>query len=79
MLLFNFQLLRKQRRQRKFTQEQWGKILDVTGATISNWERGDCVPNVEELCNIAAVCGVFDINIYFHEKIGEKNENLYKS
>ena len=74
MLLFNFQLLRKQRRQHKFTQEQWGKILDVTGATVGNWERGDSYPDVHELSKIAMICGVSDINIYFIERIGETND-----
>ena len=79
MLLFNFQLLRKQRRQRKFTQEQWGKILDVTGATVGNWERGDSYPDVHELSKIAMGCGVSDINIYFIERIGGQNEIVHKS
>lgn len=78
MLSFDFELLRNQRRQRGLTQVQWATVLNVSTSKVGSWERGDCVPNVEELCNIAAVCGVSDISIYFHERISGQNENLYK-
>ncbi len=72
MLSFNFELLRKQRRQLGLTQEQWGKILGVTGATVGNWERAVSFPSVQDLTKVATVCGVSDINEYFYERIGEK-------
>ena len=77
MLSFNFELLRNQRRKRGLNQEQWGKLLGVTGATVSNWERGDSFPTAQELSKIATICGVADINIYFCEGIGN-NEGKCK-
>ena len=71
MLSFNFELLRTQRRRQDLTQEQWGKLLGVTGATISNWELGNSYPDAQELSKIATVCGVVDINLYFVERLGE--------
>lgn len=71
MLSFNFELLRNQRRQRGLTQEQWGEILGVTGATVGNWERAVSFPSVQDLTKVAAVCGVSDINKYFYERISE--------
>lgn len=77
MLSFNFELLRNQRKKRGLNQEQWGKLLGVTGATVSNWERGDSFPTAQELSKIATICGVADINIYFYERIGN-NEGKCK-
>ena len=78
MLSFNFELLRNQRRQRGFTQEQWGKLLGVTGATVGNWERGDTFPDAKELSNIATVCGVDNVNVYFYERVGDNYDNKRK-
>ena len=78
MLSFNFEILRNQRRQRGLTQEQLGKLLGVTGATVGNWERGDSYPDAKELSNIATVCGVNDINIYFYERLGDTYDNKFK-
>lgn len=71
MLSFNFEILRNQRRQRGLTQEQWGKFLGVTGATVGNWERAVSFPTVQDLTKIATVCDVSDINEYFYERISE--------
>ena len=68
--MFDSELLRQQRRQLGLTQGQFGKIIGVTGATVGNWERAVSYPNAQELSKIATTCGVSDINVYFHEKIG---------
>ena len=75
LLSFNFEFLRNQRRQRGLTQEQLGKLLGVTGATVGNWERGDSYPDAKELSNIATVFGVNDVNIYFYERLGNTYDN----
>ena len=79
MLLFNFELLRNQRRQRGFTQEQWGKIIGVTAATVGNWERAVSYPDAQELSRIATICGVSDINDYFVERVDKNNEHKCKN
>jgi len=78
---FDSELLRQQRRQLGLTQGQFGKIIGVTGATVGNWERAISYPNVQELSKIAITCGVSDIDIYFYEKLKEKNfyEKKYKN
>ena len=79
MLAFNFELLRNQRRQRGFTQAQWGKLLGVTGATVGNWERGESFPDAQQLSNIATVCGVDDVHTYFYERLGDTYDYDYKN
>ena len=74
MLTFNFEILRNQRRQRGLTQEQWGELLGVTGATVGNWERGDSYPDAQELSRIVSICGVDDVNTYFVERVDKNND-----
>ena len=51
----NIQLLRRQRR---VTQEQLAERMNVSRQTISKWEGGHSVPDLEKLQAMAAVFGV---------------------
>lgn len=79
MLSFSFEILKYQRRQRGLTQAQWAALINVSTSKIGKIERGDISPTVQELCKIASICEVTDINIYFHERIDAQNEIVQKS
>ena len=40
------------------TQADLGKELNVTYQAVSNWERGEAVPDFETLSKISKICGV---------------------
>ncbi len=48
------------RKQKGFSQEQLGELVNVTRQTISNWELGDTAPNPEQLKTLSKI---FQISI----------------
>lgn len=50
--------LRKARLNRKLTQEQLGKMVNVTKVSISGYENGNRTPDLETLQNIANVLDI---------------------
>lgn len=54
------ELLAELRREKKMTQVQLGKILFVTASTISNYENGVRIPDIEKLQVIASF---FDVSV----------------
>lgn len=52
------QTIRELREQRGWTQMDLAKVLDVSLATVYNWERGKYEPRVSQFREIARVFGV---------------------
>ncbi len=46
------------RREQGFTQEQLGERLMVTNRTVSRWETGKYMPDVDKLLELAGILGV---------------------
>ena len=50
--------LRELRTRRGLTQEQVAEALRVSGAAVSKWENGKCLPDLTKLETLAEVLGV---------------------
>jgi DNA-binding XRE family transcriptional regulator len=48
--------IRMARLKRFPTQEEFGLELGVTRAAVGSWERGECMPTIETLYDIAKAC-----------------------
>lgn len=53
----NLKLLRKQY---GYTQEQIAERLGVSRQTIAKWERGECLPDIE---NVIALADIYEVTI----------------
>ena len=69
MLMFDFDRLRRLRKQRYLTQQEAGALLGYSAATIGRYERGDVEIPVAELVRIANVYGDKNIQNFFVERI----------
>ena len=59
------------RKQKKWTQQELAIQLNYSDKTISKWERGDSVPDVEMLCKVAEI---FDVSLeYLTQEHSEKD------
>ena len=70
MLMFDFDRLRRLRKQRYMTQQEAGALLGYSAATIGRYERGDVEIPVAELVRIANVYGDKNVQNFFVERIG---------
>lgn len=69
--------LKELRINKKNSQEEIGKVLGVTKATISNWENGKGCPVGDELKKLAKHFGVsVDYLLGFNQEDHEKMERL---
>lgn len=50
--------LKDLRNERKLTQDDLGKLLNVSGKTIGTWERDSRQPNIESINKLASIFGV---------------------
>lgn len=53
----NLKLLRKHF---SYTQEQIAEKLGVSRQTIAKWERGECLPDIE---NLIALAGIYEVTV----------------
>ena len=56
----NFNNLKLLRKQYGFTQEQIAEKLGVSRQTIAKWERGECLPDIE---NVIALADIYEVTI----------------
>ena len=56
----NFNHLKLLRKQYGFTQEQIAEKLGVSRQTIAKWERGECLPDIE---NVIALADLYEITV----------------
>lgn len=61
------------RRSKNLTQEELGARLGVTNKTISRWENGNYMPNVEMLQLLSAEFGVSINELLCGERIGDED------
>ena len=54
----NGKFIAKLRKDKNMTQEQLGEVLGVTNKTISRWENGNYMPNIEMLQLLSQTFGV---------------------
>lgn len=71
MILFDFDRLRRLRKQKRLTQNGAGKLLGYSEATIGRYERGDIQITVTELIRVANIYGDTHFNNFFVERIGD--------
>ena len=64
----NITLLRKQN---KWTQSELAEQLNYSDKSISKWERGDSIPDIEMLCKVAEI---FHVNIEYLTQEHSENE-----
>ena len=64
------------RKSRDLTQEQLAEKLDVSRQSISKWESGQAVPELEK---IVALSGLFDVTIDYLLKPSEIDELSVKT
>lgn len=55
-------VLRDARRAADLSQTELGRMVGVSQGQVSRWERGDAVPDVFEMRNIALATGRRDLN-----------------
>ncbi len=56
----NFNNLKLLRKQYGYTQEQIAEKLGVSRQTIAKWERGECLPDIE---NVIALADIYEVTI----------------
>ncbi len=61
------------RKEKGFTQEQLGEKLGVTNKTISRWENGNYMPDVEMLSLLSQEFGVTINELIIGERIGTED------
>ena len=61
--------LRALRNEKKLTQNELGKLLNVSGKTIGTWERDSRQPNIEAINKLASI---FDVTTDY--LLGNSNE-----
>lgn len=67
--------LRALRNEKKLTQDELGKLLNVSGKTIGTWERDSRQPNIEAINKLASI---FDVTTdYLLENSNEKQPQKY--
>ena len=59
------------RKQRGMTQEQLGETLGVTNKTVSRWETGKYMPDIDKLQELSAVLGISINELLAGEKIAD--------
>lgn len=67
--------LKELRLSKNLTQQQLGKILNVSGQTILNWENGISYPPVKKLIEIAAF---FEVSIDYLLDLKERDTSFDK-
>ena len=56
----NFNNLKPLRKQNGLTQEQIAEKLGVSRQTIAKWERGECLPDLE---NVIALADIYEVTV----------------
>ena len=65
--------IKKFRKEKEITQEQFAEMLGVSCQSVSRWESGICYPDIELLPTIAKILGMSQTG-YSKYETGEKND-----
>lgn len=71
MILFDFDRLRRLRKQKHLTQNDAGNLFGYAGDTVGRYERGDIPISVTELIRFSEVYGDKHFHNFFVERIGD--------
>ncbi len=63
------------RNEKKLTQEQLGKMINVSSQTVSKWERGVNMPNVSIMIDLCKVLGITTDELLLGEKTKKNNDS----
>lgn len=66
------QFIAEKRKEKKLTQDQLGELMGISGKSVSKWERGLNMPDIEKLEHL---CNVLDVNV-LDVLNGEMNSNI---
>ena len=67
------------RKQQGLTQEQLGERLGVTNKTVSRWETGKYMPDIDKLQELSAILGVSINELLAGEKIEDASDFVKKA
>ena len=67
------------RKQQGFTQEQLGEKLGVTNKTISRWETGKYMPDIDKLQELSAILGISINELLAGERIEDVSSFMEKA
>lgn len=67
------------RRQQGLTQEQLGEKLGVTNKTISRWETGKYMPDIDKLQELSTILGISINELLAGEQIGDVSRFIKKA
>lgn len=67
------------RKQRGMTQEQLGEKLGVTNKTISRWETGKYMPDIDKLQELSSVLGISIDELLAGERIEDASSLIKKA
>lgn len=67
------------RKRRSMTQEQLGELLGVTNKTVSRWETGRYMPDIDKLQELSAVLGVSINELLAGEQLEEFSGYIKKA
>lgn len=67
------------RKEKGFTQEQLGEKMGVTNKTISRWETGKYMPDIDKLQDLSSVLGISVNELLSGEKIDDVNAFVKKA
>lgn len=54
------QLIAEKRKEKKLTQDQLGKLMGISGKSVSKWERGINMPDIEKMNQL---CSILDVEL----------------
>ena len=54
------QMISEKRKEKKLTQAQLGELLGISGKSVSKWERGINMPDIEKMNQL---CSILEINL----------------
>ena len=67
------------RKQQGMTQEQLGERLGVTNKTVSRWETGKYMPDIDKLQELSAILGISINELLAGEKIEDPTDFVKKA
>lgn len=73
------QFIAEKRKEKKLTQDQLGELMGISGKSVSKWERGLNMPDIEKLeslCNVLDVKVVDVLNGEINSNITENSSNI---
>lgn len=71
-------LISKLRQEKKLTQAQLGSLLNISGKSVSKWERGLCSPDISILNELSSILGITTTEL-LNGEISMNNQIVYNN